>query len=337
MNLLILGGTRFSGLHLVRMAVAAGHRVTVLHRGRHAAALPQQVEQIVGDRDPRLGDGLEHLARRIAGGTRWDAAVDMCGFVPRVVAASADTLRDAVGRMLFVSSISVYPLDPRSSPAEMDSVIELSDASVEEITGETYGGLKVLCEQVVRERFAGRATVIRPGLIVGPGDETDRFLYWVRRFRRGGRVLVPAEIDCPTRWIDARDLAAFFLRCLEREITGVFNVAGPREPIGFGAFLAEVIDALGGDVPADLVVEPRSPGWRAARGIEDWVDLPVFTGEAGSSMGRVRADRAFEAGLSTRSLMRTVVDTAEWDRRRGEPPLKAGISADRERSALDAG
>ncbi len=336
MKLLILGGTRFSGLHFVRMAVAAGHHVTVLHRGRHAAALPPGVDQITGDRDPRLGDGLEQLARRISGGARWDAAVDMCGFVPRVVAGSADTLGGAVGRVLFVSSISVYPSSATGSPVEDDPVIELDDPSVEQITGETYGGLKVLCERIVHERFGDRATVIRPGLIVGPGDETDRFTYWVRRFVRGGRVLVPAESECPTRWIDARDLAAFFLQVIERDITGVFNVAGPREPIGFGAFIFGVKHALGSSVPADLTLEPRSPSWRAGRGIRDWLDLPVFTGEHGSSMGRVRSDRAFAAGLSTRSLASTVVDTLEWDRRRGEPALTAGLTADRERSVLEA-
>lgn len=334
MKLLILGGTRFSGLHLVRMAVASGHHVTVLHRGRHAASVPAGVEQIIGDRDPRLGDGLEQVARRIAGGARWDAAVDMCGFVPRVVSASVDALAAAVDRMLYVSSISVYPLDPHASPTEDDPVIELADSAVEEITGETYGGLKVLCERVVLERFGDRATVVRPGLIVGPGDETDRFTYWVRRLARGGRTLVPAESHCPARWIDGRDLAAFFLHVLEQGIAGTFNAAGPPEPIAFGAFLDGVRAALGTAAGPDPVLEPRPAPWRETRGVRDWVDLPVFTGLDASSMGRVRTDRAFEAGLRTRSLDRTVIDTLEWDRERGSPPLQAGLAADRERSLL---
>lgn len=185
MELLVLGGTRFSGLHLVRQAVASGHSVTVLHRGSHADGLPGSVRRIVGDRDPRLGDGLERVQRLVEAGQRWDAVVDMCGFVPRVVDAACGVLRAAAGRYLFVSSVSVYPVSADGAPDESSAVIELEDPSAEAVTGDTYGGLKVLCERVVETAFAGRCTVVRPGLIVGPGDPTDRFTYWPRRLSPG--------------------------------------------------------------------------------------------------------------------------------------------------------
>ena len=333
MNILILGGTQFSGLHLVRAAVAAGHSVTVVHRGRHGGNVPAGVAEVVGDRDPAVGDGLGRLAGLIAGGARWDAAVDMSGYVPRVVGAAADLLGPVVGRYLFVSTVAVYPVTPDGAPDEDSAGIELADPSVEAVTGETYGGLKVLCERVLRERLGERATVVRPGLIVGPGDPTDRFTFWPRRLAAGGPVLAPSEEDCPTRWIDGRDLAAFMLRCVERDIRGTFNCLGPREPVGFGAFLL----AVGRGVGADRVEwVRRDAAWRAANGVRDWMDIPVFTGSAGASMGRTRADRAFDAGMQVRALEETARDTLAWDRERGLPPLKAGMTAEREAELLRA-
>lgn len=346
MELLVLGGTRFSGLHLVRQAVASGHSVTVLHRGSHADGLPGSVRRIVGDRDPRLGDGLERVQRLVEAGQRWDAVVDMCGFVPRVVDAACGVLRAAAGRYLFVSSVSVYPVSADGAPDESSAVIELEDPSAEAVTGDTYGGLKVLCERVVETAFAGRCTVVRPGLIVGPGDPTDRFTYWPRRLSpgvwggRGGRVLVPAELDCPTRWIDGRDLASFMLKCVAEEIGGVFNCLGPPEPVGFGAFLEGVARGVRGGIGPvgrrDLPIEwvRRDAAWLEARGVTAWKDIPVFTGPEGASMGRASATRAYGAGMITRPLEDTARDTLSWDRRRGLPELACGVSFERERSIL---
>ena len=246
MNILILGGTQFSGLHLVRAAVAAGHSVTVVHRGRHGGNVPAGAAEVVGDRDPAVGDGLEKLAGLIAGGARWDAAVDMSGYVPRVVGAAVDLLGPVVGRYLFVSTVAVYPGGPEGAPDEASPMVELADPSVEAITVETYGGLKVLCERVLQEKLGHRAVVVRPGFIVGPGDPTDRFTSWARRLAAGGAVLTPSEGDFPTRWIDGRDLADFMLRCVERGLGGVFNCLGPREPVGFGAFLEGIERGVGG-------------------------------------------------------------------------------------------
>ncbi len=334
MNILILGGTQFSGLHLVRAAVAAGHSVTVVHRGRHGGNVPAGVSEVVGDRDPAAGDGLERLAGLIAGGARWDAAVDMSGYVPRVVGAAADLLGPVVGRYLFVSTVAVYPGGLEGAPDEGSPVVELADPAVEEITAATYGGLKVLCERVLQDKLGDRAVVVRPGFIAGPGDPTDRFTYWARRLAAGGPVLTPAEVDFPARWIDGRDLADFMLRCVEQGLDGVFNCLGPREPVGFGAFLEAIARGVGTGGRVEWI--RRDAGWREAHGVRDGADLPLFMGMQRANLGRTRADRAFAAGMAVRALEDTARDTLAWDRERGGPTLTAGMAAEREAELLRA-
>lgn len=335
MKILVLGGTQFSGLHLVRAAVARGDDVTVVHRGKHDSGLPGGIRRIIGDRDPTKAtsdtpDALALISDLIDGGERWDAVVDMCGYVPRVVSASCELLKDVTERYLFVSTVSVYPVSPEGAPDEDSAVVELDDADVEEVNGETYGGLKVLCERVVNRAFGDRATIVRPGLIVGPGDMTDRFTYWPRRLAEGGRVLVPGDGSAPTRWIDGRDLAAFMLRCVTDGIAGTINVCGPREAVRLDEFLRGVAGAV------DSSFEPVKLDESVLAGADvlPWRDLPMWTGVGGASMMRVRADRAFAAGLETRTLGETARDTLAWDRDRGSPELTAGISREREAEIL---
>ena len=335
MKLLVLGGTQFSGLHLVRAAVARGDDVTVVHRGKHDAGLPGAVRRIIGDRDPAKAggetpDALAKIGELIDAGERWDAVVDMCGYVPRVVGASCGLLKDATERYLFVSTVSVYPVSADGVPDEGSRVVELDDPDVEEVNGETYGGLKVLCERVVERAFGDRATVLRPGLIVGPGDMTDRFTYWVRRLHQGGRVLVPGDGSAPARWIDGRDLGAFMLRCVREGVGGTMNVCGPREALRLDEFLRGVAGAIDSDF------QPVKMDESALAGLDvlPWRDLPMWAGVGGSSMMRVRADRAFEAGLAVQPLAETVRATLAWDGERGLPELKAGLSRDREAKIL---
>jgi 2'-hydroxyisoflavone reductase len=182
-RLLVLGGTQFVGRALVEAALHGGHEVTLFHRGRTNADLFPEAEHVLGDRD----GGLDLLR-----GRAWDACLDVCGYVPRVVRQSADLLRGAVGRYVFVSTISVYA--SLAEPAvEGSPLAELADTAVEEITGETYGGLKVLCEREVERAFGDDALVIRPGFVVGPHDPTGRFTYWAHRAAAGGEMLVPAS------------------------------------------------------------------------------------------------------------------------------------------------
>ena len=228
MNLLILGGTIFLGRYLVEAALARGHQVTLFNRGQHNSELYPDVEKLRGDRD----GGLDVLR-----GRRWDAVVDTSGYVPRVVRASAELLADAVEHYTFISSISVYPHFRSVGLDESAPVGTLDDPTVEEITGESYGPLKALCEQAVEQALPGRTLVIRPGLIVGPHDYSDRFTYWVRRVAQGGELLAPAHPDWHTQIIDVRDLAEWTLRMVERRQTGVYNATGPEYDLTFGQLL----------------------------------------------------------------------------------------------------
>src|SRR6266542_3549486 len=234
MRILILGGTRFLGRHLVDAALAAGHEVTLFTRGKTDPNAYPQLEHISGDRDPKVdgGAGLAQLK-----GRRWDAAIDTSGYVPRVVRAGAEALADAATHYTFVSSISVYRDFFKSGIDETYPTGTLEDETVEEITGDTYGPLKALCERAAQEVFPGRALIIRPGLIVGPHDSTDRFTYWVQRIARGGEVLAPTGPHLPLQLIDARDLAQWNVRMVETFADGTFNATGPAEPLTLGEVL----------------------------------------------------------------------------------------------------
>ncbi|MEW6402172.1 MAG: NAD-dependent epimerase/dehydratase family protein, partial [Chloroflexota bacterium] len=206
MKILIIGGTRFLGRHLVNSARARGHEVTLFNRGQTNPDLFRRVEKIWGDREKDL-DQLK--------GRNWDAVIDTCGYVPRVVRMSAEALKESVENYVFISSLSIYPDFRKRGLNETDPVAKLQDESVEEVTGETYGPLKALCERVVQDVFGIDSLVIRPGLIVGPHDPTDRFTYWPVRVARGGDVLAPDGPDAFTQFIDARDLADFIVELLQ--------------------------------------------------------------------------------------------------------------------------
>ncbi|MBA2383677.1 MAG: epimerase, partial [Actinobacteria bacterium] len=216
LRLLLLGGTRFLGRAVAEAALARGHELTLFNRGETNPALFPEAERLRGDRDGDLS-ALE--------GREWEAVVDPSGFVPRVVGASAELLADAAGHYVFVSSISVYrpPIAPGLD--EYAPVAELDDPSSENVQ-QDYGGLKALCELAVEERFPGRSTHVRAGLIAGPHDPTGRFTYWAHRLRRSGEVLAPGPPEQPVQFIDVRDLAEWILLCAERGTAGVFNATG---------------------------------------------------------------------------------------------------------------
>ncbi|HYE14573.1 MAG TPA: NAD-dependent epimerase/dehydratase family protein, partial [Pyrinomonadaceae bacterium] len=245
MRLLILGGTKFLGRHLVDAALGRGARVTIFNRGRHDPGPFPQVEWLRGDRD----GGLDSLR-----GREWDAAVDTSGYVPRVVGASAELLAGSVGLYVFVSSISVY--GDFSRPVDEDSpTATMPDETVEEITGETYGPLKALSERAAERSMPGRTLVIRPGLIVGPHDPTVRFSYWTARVARGGEVLAPGRPGKQVQFIDARDLSDWIVRVAEERRTGVFNATGPERKLTMGEFLEECRAVSGSDASFTWVGE----------------------------------------------------------------------------------
>ncbi len=312
MKLLVLGGTRFLGRHLVEAAVARGHEVTVFTRGRLPLPPGGRIAALVGDRDPRNAPGLAALD----GGT-WDAVVDTSGYVPRIVDASAAVLVSRVRRYLFVSSESVYSSTAQPGVDENSDVLALADPATEDVPTH-YGALKAACEECVRSRFGARATIVRPGLIVGPHDPTDRFGYWVARFvhpqllgDRAPRAVVPAPAERPIQFIDARDLALFMLGLLGRDIAGRFNADSPPGRYTMG----QLIDTL---VAASLI--PPEPVWRddaalLAAGVQPWTGLPLWLPASEPDAGgffRVSTLRAEAAGLACRPLASTIADTAAW-------------------------
>ena len=337
MRILILGGAGLTGPHQVRYALARGHRVTLFNRGR--TALPPDlagVEQLHGDR--AAGD-LAALA-----GRRWDACIDNPTTLPAWARDAARVLAGHVGRYLFVSTISVYA-DLRQPIHEASALhaYEGADAFAETMDSvrasgmKLYGPLKAASERVVQVAFGERATVVRPGLIVGPGDNTDRFTYWPLRVRRGGEVLAPGSAADPTQFIDARDLAEWTVRLAEQDTAGVFNATGPAIPTGLGAVLDSLRSALGADprfawVPAAFL---------EAQGAAPWSDLPAWVPADGEIAGMMRADisRALAAGLTFRTLADTARDTLAWfdalpAERRQSP--RTGLTPAREQAILAA-
>ena len=331
-SLLVLGGTMFLGPEVVEAALARGWTVTLFNRGKTNPQLFPDLEKLHGDRDPAKGDGLKALE-----GRRWDAVVDTSGYVPRHVQASAALLAPGAKQYLFVSTISVYADNSKPGADESAAVGTLKDPTVEKVDGETYGPLKALCEQAAEKAMPGRTTIVRPGLIVGPGDPSDRFTYWPVRVAKGGEVLAPGTPQDPTQFIDVRDLGAWIVLLLEKNRTGVYNATGPKEPLPMGELLASCKRVSGSDatftwVPATFL---------EAQQVAPWSDMPVWVPPVGDMAGfaRVGIARATAAGLTFRPVDDTVRDTLAWwrtvpEERRAK--LRAGLGAAREAEVLAA-
>jgi 2'-hydroxyisoflavone reductase len=328
MKILFLGGTVFLGRHMAAAALARGHTVTLFNRGQHNPELFPEAEKLRGDRD----GGLDVLGTR-----EWDAVIDPSGYVPRVVQASARRLAAAASRYIFISSLSVYKLPYDGVLDETAPVESLPDAqqATEEITGETYGALKVLCEQAVEWAFPGRALNIRPGLIVGPHDPSDRFTYWPVRLARGGEVLAPGRPERPVQFIDVRDLADWIVGLVEARQTGVYNATGPQQPLSMGALLDACQAVTGSDarfhwVDDALLLEHH---------VEPYTELPLWVPAAPEFEGFDTFDcsRAFAARLSPRPLADTLRATLAWDATRpADAPRRNGLSPEREADLLAA-
>jgi 2'-hydroxyisoflavone reductase len=323
MDLLILGGTRFLGRYLVEAAQEDGHRVTLFNRGLSGPDLFPEVETIKGDREGYLS------ALR---GRRWDAVIDTCGYVPRVVRASAGLLADAVDHYTFVSSISVYSDVIGAGADESAPVEELEDPTVEEVTGETYGGLKALCERAAEEEMPGRVLSVRPGLISGPHDPTDRFTYWPRRVADGGEVLAPDRPELQVQFIDVRDLAAWMVRMSAEQQTGTYNATGPDYELRMGKLLEECEAVSDGEAQIIWVSEK----FLEESGVEPFTEMPLWVPREYAGMQAVDCGRAIAAGLTFRPVSQTVRDVLEWDSTRVEADLAAGLKPERERELLSA-
>lgn len=333
LHLLILGGTGFTGPHQVRYALARGHRVTLFNRGRRPRAWPAAVEELTGDRDTNDYAALK--------GRRFDACIDNPTSLPAWVRDAAAVLRGNVDHYVFISTISVYADDARPGQDERGPRVAYTgpDAMAETMASlrkdlSLYGPLKAASEDEAHRQFPGMTTVIRPGLIVGPGDETDRFTYWPVRLQRGGQVLAPPLQD-PVKFIDARDLAEWTIRVAEQRTLGDFNAMGPAGELTMGAMLRE-IDAAAGR-RAQLVEAPQA--FLDEHRVQPWSDLPVWVPGGGELAGMHRRSngRAVRAGLVFRPVGETAADTLAWwvtldEARRAR--LRAGLSPQREAELL---
>lgn len=314
MRLLVLGGTDFLGRHVTEAALARGLRVTLFNRGRTNPDLFPEAEKLRGDRDGNL-DALR--------GRSWDAVVDTCGYLPDQLAASARLLHGQVGHYTFVSSLSVYADPTRPGTDESAALHAPAAAAVRQVTGESYGPLKVACERVVEQALPGQTLTVRAGLLVGPHDNVPRLMYWLRRVARGGKLLAPGAPERPVQLIDARDVAEWVLLMAQQRGTGVFNVTGEPAGLTFGALLERcrtVTCARADFAWADDAVLQEE-------GVQPFDGLPYWVPPPASGVMQVAMRQAQSRGLSCRPFESTVRDTWAWLRelQPEEPPLSRSL------------
>jgi 2'-hydroxyisoflavone reductase len=336
LRILILGGTGFIGPHEVRYALARGHEVAIFNRGKQPQTWPGQVEELLGDRNTGDLKALE--------GREWDVCIDNPTTLPFWVRDAGHVLKGRVKQYVFISTISVYAANDKPAD-EMAPVLAYAGKDPMAETAETlkahpelYGPLKAVSEAEARRQFGEAAvTVIRPGLITGPGDETDRFTYWPVRLARGGEILAPGDGNDPVQFVDSRDLAEWVIRMAESRTTGVFNGTGPARPMTMRQMLAGIAEGVR--------VEPKLT-WVSTKFLDDlkvqaWTDQPVWVPGQGDTAGFARRDisRALRAGLTYRPLTATAADTLAWFRQQPaerQAKLRAGLTPLREAALLEA-
>lgn len=346
LRILILGGTGFTGPHQVNYATLRGHQVTVFNRGRRQADIPDSVEHLTGDRN--APDGVAALE----GSRKWDVAIDVPTTNPRWVRDAAGALAGRVNQYIFISTISTYA---NFEKAWMDETAELATYTGEKdpftLTPQEvgspgfYGPLKVLSEQEAEKWFPGKTTIVRPGLIVGPGDPSNRFTYWPVRIARGGDVMAPGDGTDPVQIIDARDLAEWVIRLAEDRVTGTYNATGPRSPLTMAEMVAGIRAAISGDL--DVKFTWVGSSFLAEQKVNGWSDMPVWVPAEKDNDGwsRVSVARALSKGLTFRPLADTARSTLDWHQTRPETdraiprttsPAGAGLSPERESAVLAA-
>ncbi|WP_062650008.1 NAD-dependent epimerase/dehydratase family protein [Streptomyces maremycinicus] len=326
MRILVLGGTSFVGRAIVECALAEGADVTLFSRGRTNPGLFPQATRRLGDRESGQYDSLKTDSH--GDGDGWDAVVDVTGFVPRHITQAADVLGDRVGRYLFISSIMVYDTsetDDHDGVWDEDAPRLTPLRDTEDITLETYGPLKAACEDEVLARYGTRATLVRPGIIAGPYDPTDRFTWWVRRAARGSRIALPGQPEQPVQVVDVHDLAALVWQLLVDDRPGVFNAVGPALPTTMTGMVEACAQAAGTSVgivpvPVPAASEPVLPLLELSAG--------------GKRLFRLSGSRARRHGLPATPLATTAAKVLAWDRERGEPPLRQGLTEEQEAALL---
>jgi 2'-hydroxyisoflavone reductase len=327
LRILILGGTGFIGPHQVRYAVARGHKLTLFNRGKTHPGLFPEVEQLLGDRNGNL-DSLK--------GREWDVVIDNPASLPRWVRDAADLLKGHVKQYIFISTVSVYADNSKPNMDETAAVATTTEPDAPKVTNENYGALKALCEKEAEKAFPGHATIIRPGLIVGPGDPSDRFTYWPVRIARGGEIVAPGDPSDPVQFIDARDLGEWSIRMAEQGDTGVYNALGPKSPLS----VAEMLYGIRAVTTADVKFTWIPATFLQAHHVSEWTDMPVWVPPTGDSAGfsRMSNQRAVSKGLTFRPLADTAEATlADYKERMAANPalkLRMGLTPEREAEVL---
>ncbi len=334
LRILILGGTGFTGPFQVRYALERGHKVTVFNRGKsHPGELPDGVEQLIGDRNGQL-DALKDRT--------WDVAIDNPTSVPVWVRDAAQVLQGNVERYVFISTISVYadnskPNDETGALAKYEGEDAMKETRDTLIASQfkLYGPLKALCEAEAEKWFPEKTLIVRPGLIVGPGDQTDRFTYWPVRIDRGGEVMAPGAPADPVQFIDARDLAEWTIRMVENGESGIYNATGPAEELGVGGMLDGIKTAL----KSKAIFAWADAEFLEAQKVAPWSDMPVWVPPRGEDGGlsRTSIKKALAAGLTFRPFDTTARDTLAWFKTlppERQAELKAGLKPEREKEVL---
>jgi nucleoside-diphosphate-sugar epimerase len=339
LEILVLGGTGLIGPPMVEYALARGHKLTLFNRGKTNSHLFPDVERIKGDRN----DDISALEKAVADGRRWDVVIDNTASLPRWVSESAGLLSGGADLYLYTSSISAYAdssvpgADETAAVGKISAEDEALAKTTKDITGENYGPLKARCEEEARKAFPGKAIVVRPGLIIGPGDYSDRFSYWPIRIFSGGEVMAPGNPDDPVQFIDCRDLGEWYIRLVEGKALGTYNGVGPRSPMTIAGMLYGIRAAVDNEISFTWV----DADFLEKHEVQPWMEMTVWVPPVGEYAGFSSSSiqRALDAGLSFRPLADTANATMDyWNslpgERRAKP--KAGLSAEKEKKVLAA-
>lgn len=325
LKVLILGGTTFLGPHLTDELLSHGHKVTYFNRGNEHCYFPE-VERLQGDRYGNL-KALE--------GRKWDAIIDTSGYIPRVVEASSKILAKATDHYTFISTISVYDNFNQFNIDEDFPLAKLDGICDENITGKTYGPFKAGCEKVIRTYFPENSLIVRPGLIVGPYDPTDRFTYWVRRVSEGGNVLVPNTLKHRLQIIDVRDLAKWIVKMVEERAVGIYNATGPKDDLSFERFIEECSQFAKRKVNLIWVNET----FLIDNKLDNWNKFPLWLSAKSNMIDliglfSINSKKAEQKGLSCRPLSETISATLKWDEKRIDRKMKVGLTLEEEENIL---
>jgi 2'-hydroxyisoflavone reductase len=318
MNILILGGTAFLGRHLVTAALEKNHQLTLFHRG-HRNPYPD-LENILGNRET----DLEKLA-----GRTWDAVIDTSAYIPRIAKLSARALSQSVGRYCFISTISVYKNFTQAH--DENAPVATLETETEEVTGTTYGALKALCEGEIALEYANRALVLRPGLIVGAHDPSDRFTYWVDRIAKGGTVLAPSEPTNGVQFIDALSLARFTIHALEKNLTGTYNLNGQAIE------MQHVLETIKRVSSSNATFKWASEAFLEQHKVNPWMgadSLPLWIPNLDAAVSGTIIRAALGAGLTFRPIEETIEEILEWTKTRENHTWRSGITREREAELL---